>query len=302
MNKEQIQGHLAAIITNVIFGLNITVTKSLLSAWMSPMGYTMTRMIFGLVVFWFIALVSGNEKIERKDLIIISIGGLLGLAFTQGAFSLGISLISPVLWSLIVALNPVGVLLLSALFLKESITIKKVVGVIIGITGAALIIIKNGSGGISFNNILGICLAVFSVLSYASYIVITRKTSGKYKSITIMKWMFLFSVIVISPFGIRELPEQRLYSQAISIVPVLQLCFSLIFSSLLAFFLVPVALKRIKATVASIYINLQPIVASVVAIWVGQDLFSWDKPLALILVVIGVLFVTQEAKSIRKSQ
>ena len=296
MDKEQIKGHLAAIATNVIFGLNITITKSLLSTWMTPMGYTMTRMLFGLTAFWLIALFQGNEKIARRDFVVIAIGGLLGMAFTQAAFSIGINLITPMLWSLIVALNPIGILLLSALFLKESISLKKALGIIIGILGAMLIIIKNKNSNISSNNILGICIAILSVLSYASYIVITHKTSIKYKSITIMKWMFLFSAAVISPFGIRELFEQRLYSNEINIIPVLQLSFGLFFSSLLAFFLIPVALKRIKATVAGIYINLQPIVASFVAIIVGQDTFSWDKLLALTLVVIGVFIVAQNPK------
>ena len=38
--------------------------------------------------------------------------------------------------------------------------------------------------------------------------------------------------------------------------------------------------------------NLQPIVASVVAIFVGQDVFSWDKPIAAVLVIAGAYVVT----------
>ncbi|WP_298980320.1 EamA family transporter [Parabacteroides hominis] len=53
-----------------------------------------------------------------------------------------------------------------------------------------------------------------------------------------------------------------------------------------------VALKRIQPTAACIYINLQPIIASVVAILIGQDIFSWDEPLAALLVISGVLFVS----------
>ncbi|MDR2150192.1 MAG: DMT family transporter [Spirochaetaceae bacterium] len=296
MNAESIKGHFAAIITNVIFGLNIVITKSLLSAWMTPLGYTTTRMLFGLMVFWLIALFIKKEKVERNDLVVIAFGGLLGMALTQTSFSIGISLITPVTWSLIVALNPIGVLLLSILFLKETVSIKKVIGILIGISGALLIIIKNGEGNMSANNFLGICLAFFSVLSYASYIVITRKTSAKYMPTTIMKWMFLSSALVIVPFGIPELSEQRLYSSAITIVPVLQLGFALLFSSLLAFFLMPVALKRIKATTTSIYINLQPLVSSLASLILGQDTFTWDKPLALLLIIGGIVMVTNEPR------
>jgi drug/metabolite transporter (DMT)-like permease len=71
MAKEELKGHIAAISTNVIFGLNIPVTKSLLSGWMTPMGYTLTRMIFGMVVFWLIGFFHKKEKVALKDLIMI---------------------------------------------------------------------------------------------------------------------------------------------------------------------------------------------------------------------------------------
>jgi drug/metabolite transporter (DMT)-like permease len=303
MNSERIdrtviQGHLAAIATNVIFGLNITITKSLLSGWMTPMGYTFTRMVFGLLMFWTISFFMNKEKVNRRDLLVIIAGGLLGLVITQVAFAAGLTLVTPVTWSLITSLNPIVVLLLSAFFLKETFSLKKLLGVIIGISGAAIIILQNRNGGSVSNSLWGILTALGAVISHAAYIVLMRKTASKYAPATVMKWMFLFAVVALMPFGIGELPEQRLYSPEITLVPVLKLGFALVFSSTIAFFLMPVALKRIKATTASIYINLQPIVASAVAIAVGQDIFSWDKPLALILVITGVYLVTQETKGI----
>ena len=53
------------------------------------------------------------------------------------------------------------------------------------------------------------------------------------------------------------------------------------------------ALKRIRPTTASMYNNLQPIIASIIAILIGQDVFSLDKPIAALLVFTGVYLVTQ---------
>jgi drug/metabolite transporter (DMT)-like permease len=292
--NELVRGHLAAIATNTIFGLNITITKSLLSGWMSPIGYTITRMIFGVLMFWAIGLFQDREKVARRDLPVIIVGGFLGLVITQAGFSLGLRLVTPVTWSLITALSPIAVLLLSAMFLKEPIVPKKAIGVIIGIAGALFIIVRNGNGAGSSNNVLGIGIAILTVVSNALYFIIMRKTAEKYTPVTIVKWMFLVAVIALLPFSIGELPKQRLYSPEISLIPVLQLSFALVFSSVIGFFLMPVALKRIKATTASMYINLQPVVASTVSIVVGQDTFSWDKPLALIFIIVGVYFVTQK--------
>jgi drug/metabolite transporter (DMT)-like permease len=293
MSNENIKGHIAAIASNIIYGLNITVSKSLLSTWMTPMGYTVTRILFGCVIFWTISFFLGREKVGRMDLLVIALGSMLGLVISQVGFAEGLRLITPVTWSLIAALIPIAVLLISALFLKEYISLKKIIGIILGISGAALIILQNKSGGSASNNFLGILMAVGCVISYAAYMVIIRKTSMKYAPITITKRMFLYAVIVLLPFNAGEFSKQRLYSSEISLIPIIQLGFSVLFSGILAVFLAPVALKRIKASTASVYINLQPIAASASAIIVGQDIFSWDKLLALILVITSVYIVTR---------
>ena len=40
------------------------------------------------------------------------------------------------------------------------------------------------------------------------------------------------------------------------------------------------------------YSNLQPIVTAALAIAIGQDVFTWNKPVALLLVIFGVFLVT----------
>jgi drug/metabolite transporter (DMT)-like permease len=58
----------------------------------------------------------------------------------------------------------------------------------------------------------------------------------------------------------------------------------------------PIALSKLKASTVSIYMNLQPLTASIVAIVIGQDTFSWDKPLTAVLVIAGVYLVTGNEK------
>ena len=291
ITKDEVKGHLAAIVTNTIFGLNIPVTKSLLDGWMSPMGYTLTRMFFGLSVFWAITVFQKKEKISMLDVPVIAIGGFLGLVVTQITFAIGLMFTTPTIYALIIALCPIVVLLLSILFLNETITRNEIIGILLGITGAILIISQNSSGTYGLNHLLGIFIAAVSVTSYAAYIIITRKISAKYEPATLMKWMFLAASVVAIPLGIDELPVQRIYSPEATLMPILLLGFSLLFSSLLAFFLMPFALKRIKATTAGAYINVQPIIAATVSVVTGQDLFSWDKLIAVLLVITGVYIV-----------
>lgn len=293
MEKAKVKGHLAVLFANVIFGLNVPISKSLLTGWMTPMGYTTTRMLFGAFIFWLIGLFAPKEKVEVKDLLIIAAGGLFGLIVPQYTFALGLQYTSPVNFSLIVALGPIAVMLLAALFLKEPITMKKALGVLLGISGALVIVFQNRSFGSGPNDMLGILLALVNITNYGIYLIIIRKISSKYAPVTLMKWMFFFTVVFILPFGYADLFTQQIYASGAPWTAYLQFAFILIFSTAVAYFLIPVSLKTLRPTTVSVYMNLQPIIASTVAILVGQDVFSWDKPLAVALVIAGVIVVTQ---------
>jgi drug/metabolite transporter (DMT)-like permease len=229
---------------------------------------------------------------RRRDLPVIFIAGMLGIAIAQTLYTLGIKFTTPVMWSLIQTSNTFVVLLLSALFFNEKITFLKTLGVVLGIAGAAFIILKNGTLGVSAGSLPGIIIALVCVLCHGAYVVVMKKTSQKYTSLTLTKWMFFFSWAVLLPFGVREIPAQRIYSPELTPLSVLQLGIALFFF-IIAFFLGPVSLKRLKPTTQNMYSNIQPLSTAVASIIVGQDVLTWDKPVAMLLVVAGVYLVTR---------
>jgi drug/metabolite transporter (DMT)-like permease len=194
------------------------------------------------------------------------------------------------------SLTPVLVLVLSVLFMKETTTSLKIIGTLLSILGAFLIIIQRTKSGLGSNNLLGIGLSVLSALSYAIYLLVTGNISVKYKPVTVVKYMFFFSLLMILPFGFTSFSTQKMFSSEVTTVAIMQLSFALLFSTVLAFFLMPIALSKLKASTVSIYMNLQPLTASIVAIVIGQDTFSWDKPLTAVLVIAGVYLVTGNEK------
>lgn len=294
--KEEYKGHAAILAANTIFGLNIPITKALIGSWLTPLGYTTTRMIFGMMIFWLIDFFLPSEKVKKKDLLIIAIGGFFGFVATQLLFASSLQYTTPVYFSLMMSLTPVLVLLMSIVFLKERTTRLKVFGTILSIVGAFLIILKSSELGTGSNDLLGVFLAILAALGYGIYMIITRDVALKYKPITIVKYMFLFSCIMVIPFELSGLSSEQFFSQPLPISAILEMAFALIFSTTIAFLLMPIALNKLKASVVSIYMNLQPIIASIAAIAVGQDLLTWDKPLAAIIVIAGVYLVTKPEK------
>ncbi len=293
MEASKLKGHVAILSANIIYGLNIPVTKALLDKWMTPWGYMATRTLAALIIFWIIQCFIPKEHVTRRDLLIIAIGGIMGFVVSQFLTALSLQYTTPVYFSLIIALSPLCVMMLAALFLKEPLTGQKTLGVVLGIAGAVLLIVfADNSGTTGNNNLLGIGLACVSIFAYSIYLIIMRSVAQKYSAVTQMKWMFLFTAIILVPLGAYEYPQQTIFSSECDWSGILELGFVILFSTSLGYFLMPFGMKYLRATTVSVYMNLQPIVASVAAIIVGQDIFSWDMPLAAVLVLSGAYIVS----------
>lgn len=282
------------ILANVIFGLGVPVTKLLLDQWVSPMGYMLTRCLGAAVIFWIISLFMPKEPVQRKDLLIIMLGGLLGFVVSQTLTAWALVYTTPVYFSLIATLTPVATMLMAAVFLKETLNGKKTMGVLIGIAGALLMVFMGWQGGSGTNDVLGILLTILSLLTWVIYLLITRNVSQKYSAVTQMKWIFLISTLAVLPFAAPEWGQQKLFSAAWAWTGVAEMAFIVLFATVMGYFAIPFAMRYLPATTVSIYTNLQPVVASLTAIYIGQDVLTWDKPVAGILVLLSAYIITRK--------
>ena len=293
MQNHRLQAHAAVLLANIIFGLGVPVTKLLLDQWVSPMAYMATRCLGAAAIFWLISLFLPHEKVAPRDLTVIILGGLLGIVVSQTLTAWALTFTTPVYFSLIATLTPVATMLCAVLFIGEKISARGIVGVVLGVAGAMLMVFIGWQGGSGKNDLLGIGLTILSMLTWAVYLIITRKVSARYTAVTQMKWVFLASAVAVLPFSWADLQSAPLYSAAIQWSGLAEMGFIVVFATVAGYFAIPFAMRYLKATTVSVYTNLQPIVASLVAIAISQDVLTWDKPVALILVLLSAWLVTK---------
>lgn len=293
MQNHRLQAHTAVLLANIIFGLGVPVTKLLLDQWVSPMAYMATRCLGAAAIFWLISLFLPCEKVAPRDLTVIILGGLLGIVVSQTLTAWALTFTTPVYFSLIATLTPVATMLCATLFIGEKISTCGVVGVALGVAGAMLMVFIGWQGGSGKNDILGIALTLLSMLTWAVYLIVTRKVSARYTAVTQMKWVFLASAIAVLPFSLTDLQSAPLYSAATQWSGLAEMAFIMVFATVAGYFAIPFAMRYLKATTVSVYTNLQPIVASLVAIALSQDVLTWDKPVALVLVLLSAWLVTK---------
>lgn len=295
MYSPKLFSHLAIISANVILGINVPFTKALLESWLSPFGYILSRSVSAAVIFGIIGIVFVHEKIKPKDLAIIALGGLMGFIISQYLTALSLQYTTPIRFALIVALSPIIVMLEAAVFIHEKIKLYKVIGVCFSILGAAVLVLNAHQDTGNINEVYGIILALISISAYGLYVIIMRDISQKYRPLTQMKWLFLFTTVMALPLNQGSFFSQPIFTGAPWYVYA-EFYFLIVFATILSYLLIPYGMHRISATNASVYMNFQPVVAAIVSIIMGQDVFTWDKPLAAVLVITGAMIVSLGGK------
>ncbi|MDH6304534.1 drug/metabolite transporter (DMT)-like permease [Parabacteroides sp. PF5-5] len=294
LSKEKLKGHVLIFSANVLFGINMPVSKYLLPGHVVPEALTIMRMLFACVMFWLVSLFMKQEKVPLKDIGLLFLCGMCGIAFNQSLFISGLSQTSPVDASIIATAGPIFVMLLAALILKEPITKLKTLGVMIGATGGILLILSSTQASNQASSLQGDLKIVFSGFIYSIYVVISKPLSQRYSSVTIMKWMFLFSTLVLLPFMYRQMLDTDAFHRSeIDWKEASAIFYVLMGATFIPYLMIPMALKRIRPTTLSMYNYVQPIVASLIAVMVGQDSFTLSKILSSALVFVGVYMVTQ---------
>lgn len=294
---QPLKGHLASFSAYVIFGLNIIVSKGLAnSGAISPLGLFCFRSIGASALFWIAGLFIPKEKIDKGDYLKIFAASMIGLYLTQIAFLKAITQTTPTDSAILSAFAPIMTMFFAAIFLKEPITIKKIIGVLMSFSGAILLIFNsvNTRGGADHTTPLGGLLMFVNCLAFAFYLGLFKPLIQKYHVITFMKWMFLFSALASVPFDLKELFTLQ-YAQ-LPVNYLLELGYLVVFATFIAYFLIPVGQQNLRPTLVSMYSYIQPLIATAISVMIGMDHITWQKVLSALLVFGGV-FVVNRSRS-----
>ena len=291
--RQSILGHLAGFIAYAIFGFNIIVCKDLTSdGLIPPLGIFTLRSLGAGSLFWLISFFQPHEKVDKKDFFKIFLASMLGFFTCQITFLVGLPYITPMDCSIMTALAPIYTMIVAAIALKEPITFKKAGGVAISLAGVIYLILSRSAiaGGAAQTTLFGIVMIVFNILSFSMYLGIFKPLIAKYSVVTFMKWIFLFSFCVAAPFSAKGLTEVDW--AGIPSVQYAELAYLIICATFITYFLIPVAQKRIRPTIISMYSYVQPIIAISISIAIGMDVLTWQKVLAAAMVFGGVIMVS----------
>ncbi len=296
MSRKLKLAHLALLGANLIFGVNYVIAKGIMPDYLEPRAIILLRVIGATIIFWIVGAFSPKEKVEKKDFLKFGYLSLFGVAINQIMFFEGLNLTTPINASIIMVGVPILVLVFSHFFIGDKLTQNKIIGIFIGFVGAAFLILQSGNFSFSSDTFVGNIFVLINASSYGLFLVLVKPLMSKYSPITIMKWVFLFGLVFVTPISLN-----LVITADYDVIPPniwVSIGFVILFTTVFAYLLNNYSLKTISPTINSAYIYLQPVIASVVALSFGKDNLSVEEVIAATLIFIGVYFVSFKKKNI----
>ncbi len=289
------QAHIALIVAGLFFGANYQVAKGLMPDYFNPAQIVFLRTFITTLLFWGLKQFFPYEKVATKDLFRLAICGLTGISINQLLFFIGLSYTTPVNASIIHSSSPILVMLFAAVLLKEHMTKIKVMGVFLGAIGAYILISGGKSLDFSSETTAGNAFIFINIVSYSFYLVFAKPIMKAYHPLTIMSWVFLFGFIFLAPFtftSVGSIPWQAIPTEIW-----LSLAYVIIMTTFVTYLLTIFALQHLSATITGYYIYMQPIIASLIALFFAKESLELYKILAGILIFIGIFVISKDFKN-----
>lgn len=293
-----LRGHLMLLGAAVLWGCNAPMIKDLQGLGVPALVVADMRAVGAAVAFWVMSLfVGGGERVSVSMLGRLCVAGILCIVLNQVLFTVGVNYTSPIDATVISTMLPIVTMIFAAIILKESITGMKVVGIAVGAAGALTLVFGGGGSSVG-GGLVGDALCFTAQVSCALYMVIFSNTIHRYSVVTLMKWLFLFSAIIVTMVTWPSVVAVDYASLPLKAWG--EMLFIVFGGTFLSYIFFTGGQKLLRPTVVSMYNYVQPIVATVLSVAMGVGSFGVGKVISMAMVFAGVYIVTHAKNSTAK--
>lgn len=279
-------------VTVILFSIIAPIGK-LVMDYVHPLTLNVFR-LFGAALFFWLTSIFVKEKVSKKDLFLLFFASLFGTMLNQGLFLIGLSKTNPIHASLITSIAPILTLVFAALYLKEKVTFNKVLGIMIGTSGAAILILMNTQKGDYPTSVLGDILCLCAQFSFAIYLTVFLKLVKKYSPITVCKWIFTYALICYFPIAYRDIVQDNILQLPLDVW--IRIFIISVPCTYITFLLTMTAQKRLSPTTISTYNYFLPLLGVSLSVILGLGTINYFTIIAAVMIFTGVIIVNKRQK------
>ena len=285
-SRGVVWANIALIGCNVVWAIDYPFYNLLLGKYISPMAMVSASLVVAALLSWIPRIWERGERVERKDWLIIVVAALLMGVTRKLMMMFGLSRTSPIDGSIIATIVPLLVLIVSLIAGIDSLNIRKVFGLILGMAGAVAVIITSGDSHHAKSELWGNVMMICSGVVTALYMVFFKRLVAKYRITTLLRAIYTISAIVMLPFGLRSMLSTDLSTFDTELY--LAAAFVLIVPTYLPNLLLNYSLRYLQPTLSSVYTYIQPVLAVALSVAMGLDRLHLDTLIFAAMLFTGV--------------
>ena len=291
--RNRLGANVAAAFAAILFGASVVAVRIAVRD-VPPLTLAFLRFGQGAVVL-FVALTAFKRDllaVQRRDFPFLALLGALLFTIFPYTFNAGLRYNAASRAALILATMPLMTVVISRLVSRERLTTRQVGGVLTSIAGVAIVLADHG--GASVGSVKGDLLLLTTALCGAIYNVLVKSVLTRYAGITVTFYAMLFGSLFLAPASFAEsgLRIAQLSGRTVAMVVFLG-----VFGGALGFSLWTSALKQLSPTQVAVYINLNPVAATLLAATILHERLSGYFALGFVAVIAGVTIVNHRPAS-----
>ncbi|TCN23098.1 threonine/homoserine efflux transporter RhtA [Mesobacillus foraminis] len=277
--------YLAIAFAALMWGLIGFFVKGLSSAGFSAMDIVTIRVTVAAIVLIGIGIIFYRSylKINWSDLPLFMGTGLLSIVFFNWCYFTAMEKMNIPVAAALLYTSPAFVIVLSLLFLKEKLTVYKVIAVVGTITGCTLVAGVYSVQGSSFP-VSSIMIGLGAGLGYALYSIFGKLALRKYHPFTLTIYTFVTASVFMLPVFFTGEKVQigwsgdfYLYALGLGVVP-----------TVLAYFAYSWGLGKVDSSTAAIIATIEPVAAAFLGVMAFGDTLNISQTLGIVLILLSV--------------
>jgi len=288
---------LALATVNILFGTGYPFVKTVIH-YIDPSTWVFVRASLSallLITLFHRRVDLGSQALKKAGWLLVA--AFFGIMLNQVCFVEGLARTTPAHASIINATIPLQTLLYGWFFIRERISLSKIIGVVFGFTGVG-ILLRFDQTSLANPYLVGDLLIFVNSASYSLYLVIAKKVLGNVGPLTAITWMSVFGAMGIGLYSGWDIPATQIATLAPKIW--LFMAYLVLVPTVLTYSLNLWALKHVEASHAALFVYFQPLVATILSYFMLGDVPDSRFYVSAVLICSGVLLGSFNICSINK--
>lgn len=287
--------HLLMLLVIVCWASNIIAGKEALTGF-DALALAQLR-VLGAAIIYIVGFVASGRirrlRLSYRQWLFLVVTALCGITLNQLTFIGGMARSSVAHTGLIVALEPVIVLVIAVALRMEELTTGKFVGMIIAFAGVGILTAEKAGQG-NASHWIGDLILLASTVVFSAYIIMLKKVAHQYDALTLNAITFAMGAVMMLPFCAHAVALT--HWAALRWEAWWGLAFMIVFGSVISYLVFAYVLTELTASRVAAFNYLQPVIASGLGIWILSERLTSMVLLGGALILVGVYLTERERR------